>query len=210
MIAFAQAWRKPMAAVDNRYSRFVQWAKILFPLIALGLLSTMFLFSRNVDPSDAIPFADIDVEQIARDQQLSSPRFSGTTKNGSAITVDAESALPDITNPRRMSIKKVIARIESPGARSYGITAKTAIYDGTDDSLRLEGDVRLSTSTGYRIETEILNTNLETNALSTPGRVFGKGPQGIIEAGSMKLTTDGASQLLVFQNGVKLIYDPKE
>lgn len=199
-----------MATVDNRYSRFVQWAKILFPLIALGLLSTMFLFSRTVDPSDAIPFADIDVEQIARDQQLSAPRFSGTTKNGSSITVDAESALPDMTNPRRMSIKKVVARIESPGERSYGITARTAVYDGTDDSLTLEGDVRLSTSTGYRLETEALTTNLETNALNMPGRVFGKGPPGILEAGSMTVTTDGTSQVLVFQNGVKLIYDPKE
>jgi len=84
-----------MATRDNAYSRFVQWAKILFPLIALGLLSTMFLFSRNVDPSNAIPFADIDVEQIARDQQLSSPRFSGTTSGGASIIVDAETAMPD-------------------------------------------------------------------------------------------------------------------
>jgi len=199
-----------MATRDNAYSRFVQWAKILFPLIALGLLSTMFLFSRNVDPSNAIPFADIDVEQIARDQQLSSPRFSGTTSGGASIIVDAETAMPDMTNPRRLTIRNVVARIENQGARNYGITAQTAIYDGNDDTLQLQGDVRLSTSTGFRIETEALSANLETSALSSPGKVIGNGPPGRLEAGSMKLTSDGTSQVLVFQNGVKLVYDPNE
>lgn len=199
-----------MVVADNAYSRFVQWAKILFPLIALGLLSTLFLFSRNLDPSDAIPFADIDVEKIARDQQLSAPRFSGATKDGSAITVDAESARPDITNPRRMTINKVVARIQSPQGRSYGITANTALYDGTDDTLLLEGSVRLSTSTGYRLEASSLHADLTANALTSPGAVSGRGPPGTLAAGSMSLTTDGATQVLVFQNGVKLIYDPNE
>jgi len=199
-----------MAVIDNAYSRFVQWAKILFPLIALGLLSTMFLFSRTVNPEDAIIFADIDVEQIARDQKLSSPRFSGTTSNGASIIVDADSALPALTNPRRLTIRNVVARIENQGARNYGITAQTAIYDGTDDTLQLQNDVRISTSTGFRIETEALNVNLETSALTSPGQVIGNGPPGRLEAGSMMLTSDGTSQVLVFQNGVKLVYDPNE
>ena len=114
-----------MARVDNRYSRFVQWAKIIFPLVALGLLSTMFLLSRTLDPSNAIPFADIDVEKIAREQQLTSPRFSGTTSDGSSIVVDAESALPNLTDPRKLSIKKVVARIESQNGPSYGTVSYT-------------------------------------------------------------------------------------
>lgn len=186
------------------------WAKVIFPLVALGLLSTMFLFSRTLDPSDAIPFADIDIEKIAREQQLTAPRFSGTTSDGSAITVDAESALPDLINPRRLTIQKVIARIETQNGPSYGIIAKTALYDGNDEILDLEGEVRLSTSTGYRLETEKLTADLATTGVTAPGFVTGRGPAGMLEAGSMKLTTDGATQVLVFKNGVKLVYDPKE
>ncbi|PTX57912.1 lipopolysaccharide export system protein LptC [Litoreibacter ponti] len=196
--------------IDNRYSRFVQWAKVIFPLAALGLLSTLFLFSRTIDPSDAIPFADIDVEQIARDQVLSSPRFSGATDDGTAITVDAASAVPDLTDPRRMNIEEVVARIESPNGRSYGITSLRARYDGNTETLELNGDVRIGTSNGYRLETETLTTNLQTSAITAPGKVFGKGPPGIIEAGAMELTGQDGTQVLVFKNGVKLIYDPKE
>jgi len=199
-----------MARVDNRYSRFVLWAKIAFPLVALGLLSTMFLFSRTLDPSDAIPFADIDVEKIAREQQLTTPRFSGTTSDGSAITIDAESALPSLTDPRRLTIDKVVARIETQTGPSYGIIAQSAIYDGSAELLDLEGDVRISTSTGYRLETEKLVTNLAATGVSAPDFVTGRGPAGLLEAGSMELTTNGETQVLVFKNGVKLIYDPKE
>lgn len=199
-----------MAGVDNRYSRFVQWAKIVFPLVALGLLSTMFLFSRTLDPSDAIPFAEIDVEKIAREQQLTAPRFSGTTSDGSAIVVDAASATPDLTNLRRLTIQKVVARIESEIGPSYGIIADTAFYDGTDDLLDLEGNVRLSTSTGYKLETRMLSVNLAETGINAPGTVTGRAPAGRLEAGSMKLRTNGDTQVLVFKNGVKLVYDPKE
>lgn len=199
-----------MARVDNRYSRFVQWAKIVFPLVALGMLSTMFLFSRTLDPSDAIPFAEIDVEKIAREQQLTAPRFSGTTSDGSAIVVDAASATPDLTNLRRLTIQKVVARIETEIGPSYGIIADTAFYDGTDDLLDLEGNVRLSTSTGYKLETGKLSVNLAETGINAPGAVTGRAPAGQLEAGSMKLITNGDTQVLVFKNGVKLVYDPKE
>lgn len=199
-----------MAGTDNWYSLFVQWAKVVFPLAALGLLSTLFLFSRTIDPSDAIPFAEIDVEQIARDQQMSAPRFSGATKNGSAITVDAQSAMPDLQYPRRITVRKVVARIETESGTSYGITAEAAYYDGETDILELEGDVRLSTSTGYRVRTDAMTTDLETNSVTTDTKVVGRGPAGELEAGSMALTTGGDTQVLVFKNGVKLIYQPKE
>ncbi|SDW77295.1 LPS export ABC transporter periplasmic protein LptC [Litoreibacter albidus] len=199
-----------MARVDNRYSRFVLWAKVIFPLVALGLLSTMFLFSRTLDPSDAIPFADIDIEKIAREQTLTSPRFSGTTSDGSAITVDAESALPDLTDLRRLTIQKVVARIESQDGPSYGLIADQAVYDGNGGVLDMEGRVRVSTSTGYSLETENLTASLKDTKIDAPGAVSGRGPAGRLSAGSMTLTTDGDTQVLVFKNGVKLIYVPKE
>lgn len=174
------------------------------------MLSTMFLFSRNLDPSKAIPFSEIDIEKIAREQQLTSPRFSGTTSDGSAITVDAESAVPDLTDFRRLTILKAVARIESQTGPSYGIIANTAFYDGTAGILEMEGRVRLSTSTGYQLETEKLVTNLTDIGLDAPGAISGRAPAGRLEAGSMTLTTTGDTQVLVFKNGVKLVYDPKE
>jgi len=77
---------------DNTYSRVVAWAKVLLPLLALALLSTLFLVARTVDPAQKLPFADIDVDAIAREQRIGAPKFNGVTKEGTAISLSADSA----------------------------------------------------------------------------------------------------------------------
>ena len=199
-----------MAVADNAYSRFVQFAKIALPLLALALLSTMFLFSRTINPEDAIPFADIDVEQIAREQRLVAPKFSGVTSDGSTITVTADTALPDATNPRRMAATDVNAEIITTTGTQFMVVSLDAVYDGDQDSMDLVGDVRLTTSTGYVLRSDLLVADLQQTRLVSPGRVTGSGPSGILEAGRMEVTVTDGSQLLVLKNGVKLIYQPSE
>jgi lipopolysaccharide export system protein LptC len=197
-----------MAVADNAYSRFVQFAKITLPLLALALLSTMFLFSRKINPEDAIPFAEIDVEQIAREQRLVAPKFSGVTSDGSTITVTADTALPDANNPRRMAATDVNAEIVTTTGTQIMVVSQDAIYDGEQDSMDLTGDVRLTTSTGYVLRSDMLVADLEQTGLVSPGPVTGSGPSGTLEAGRMELTAKDGSQLLVLKNGVKLVYQP--
>ena len=194
---------------DNTYSRFVQIAKIALPLLALSLLSTLFLLSRTINPDDAIPFADIDVEQIAKEQSLAAPKFSGVTSDGSTISVTAEQARPDLTNPRRLSATNVAADILTVSGTQILVLADDALYDGGSNTLALMGRVRFNTSTGYELQTDALEADLEVTRLTAPGPVSGFGPAGTLDAGSMELTGRAGAQLLHFKNGVKLVYDPR-
>ncbi len=198
-----------MALADNRYSRFVQLAKIAFPLVALGLLSTLFLFSRTLDPNQAIPFADIDVEQIAREQRLANPKFSGLTTDGSEISLVASSALPDPKNPRRLTADNVEATIKTKQGMIFDVEANTAEFDGEANSLELLGEVEIVTNTGYKLVSDALNTSIETTSVESPGPVKGTGPEGSIEAESMSMTTNPNGQVIVFKGNVKLIYQPQ-
>ena len=60
------------------YSRLIAWLKILFPLGALVLLSTIFLLSRSPDPIAVIPLLE---EGVGSDEteQVGRPFFAGTT-----------------------------------------------------------------------------------------------------------------------------------
>lgn len=191
---------------DNLHSRFVGAAKIIFPLLALGFLSTIFLFSRTLDPSDAIPFSDVDIEKIAKEQRLAGPKFSGVTSDGSAITVEAESAKPDLLNPRRVSATNIIASIRTTKNEHYKIIADTARFDGTNDDLDLEGNIQLTSSSGYTLNTQQLSANLGTTGMIAKGKIKGTAPGGTIEAGAMELIVKDGAQLLVFTNGVRLVY----
>ncbi|MEM7470558.1 MAG: LPS export ABC transporter periplasmic protein LptC [Pseudomonadota bacterium] len=197
-----------MAVADNSYSRFVQFAKVALPLLALGLLSTLFLFSKSVNPEDAIPFVEDDVESIAEKQQIAAPKFSGVTTDGSKVTVSADFATPDPENPRRIAIENTRALVVAPTGREIEISALTAIYDGATERVTFRGDVDVITSTGYRLRSEELQTSLAETQLLSPGPLTGTGPSGVLTAGRMEVITRNGVEVLVFNRGVKLVYQP--
>ncbi len=194
--------------IDNRYSNFVQWAKIIFPLVALGLLSTMFLLSRTLDPSEAVTLAAEDVEAIAREQVVSAPRFSGVAEDGSRFTIQAKTARPDINDTDRISAEMVEATIQTPHDESYVLQADAAVFSGDSQTLDAIGAVTLETSTGYSLKTSELRADLAAFMVTAPQQISGTGPSGTIEAGQMTLRTIDDTQVLVFKDGVKLIYSP--
>jgi len=82
---------------DHTYTRLVRGLKVALPLIALVLLSTMFMLSRKIDPTAAAALSDRAFRERIDNQQLSNPRYAGNTNSGKAMTVTAQSARPDPT-----------------------------------------------------------------------------------------------------------------
>ena len=64
-IACVPVWSEAMAARDNVHSRVVFWLKIILPLLALAILSTLFLFSRRIDTDQALPYAEVSGSTVA-------------------------------------------------------------------------------------------------------------------------------------------------
>lgn len=201
-----------MATYDNSYSRFIALTKVILPFVALGILSTLFLFSRNIDPSLSIPYADVDVEELAREQRIGAPNFAGVTEDGAAISITAKAARPDPDNSEIVSATDLTAIIEDQAGGHINITAKTGLIDSGEKLVTLMDGVRLETSTGYVINTSKMVSSLNETSVITQGHVTADGPLGRLEAGLMEIRpqNEGAeSHLLVFKGGVKLVYDPK-
>lgn len=196
---------------DNFYSHLVNWLKVLLPLTALGILSTLFLLSRGVDTSGAIPYADVDVEGLAREQRITEPQFSGVAEDGAAIVIRAERARPDLGALNRVTADAVDAHVDLTDGEEVDITAPRGIIDSGAGRLDLSGGTLLTYSAGYVIETEGLTAWLETGHMETSGPVLGTAPMGRIEAGLMTIAPSGepgSPPVLAFTDGVKLIYDP--
>ncbi len=201
-----------MAAHDNRYSRFVAWFKVLLPVLALILLSTMFLVSRGIDPSRALTYAKVDLDDLARNQRITEPRFSGVTEDGAAMSFSARSARPEGDDPNVFSVTGLSAELSTPDGGGVQITAGRALVDGTAERLDLSGDVMLETSTRYRIVAPGLNLSTRQTWAESTGPVVAEAPAGRIEAGLFELTQqddDAGTYLLVFKEGVRMVYVPK-
>lgn len=191
---------------SNRYSQVVSYVKIVLPIIAIGILSTLFLLSRTPDPERAIPFANVDLEELAREQRLGSPRYAGTTNAGREVVVVAETAAPVDGQLDLISVDTLDARIELDDTRFVDITSLQGVINLETNIADLTTDVEVADSTGYTLDTENLLVNFREFAMSSPTDVVVEGPGFHLEAGSMDLSGAEGAQVLIFNGGVKVLY----
>jgi lipopolysaccharide export system protein LptC len=194
----------------DRYSRTVALLKIAFPLGALALLSTLFLVSRAIDTQTAIPFADKEIQERLRDQQITGPFFSGSTQNGDQMSFSAQKL---VTLPGRIGANRaedVRAELETAQGATYQLQADIAELDIADNTAILRGDVSMVTSTGYRINTAEMVSQLSQLDVTAAGEVEAIGPPGQLTAGKMRVFSpkDSDATQMLFSGGVKLVYTP--
>lgn len=196
----------------DRYSRTIALLKVALPLLALALLSTLFLISRAVTPTATIPFADSEVQERLTNQQVTGPFFSGTSSRGDQIAFIAERlSSPDGTVGSNMA-EEVIVQVDMANGQQIMVEADHAEVDMINDISNLIGDVEAITTDGYRVTSDKLQFRLSRLDVTSPGPVSASTPLGDLQAGSMRLFVpdDQTDAQLLFTGGVKLLYLPQE
>lgn len=200
------------AGADNLHSRLVYWLKILLPLAALVILSTLFLVSRDIRPEDAIPYAEVDIEDRLRSPRLTAPDFAGMTEDGAALSLKAaEARLAGQDGASAGDVLDLVGLLETPDGIRTELTAHEARLDQAARRMVLGGGVVLNSSSGYRIETPGLSVALDRTALDSLGPVTANAPLFSLTAGALSLRlADPARQdyVLVFKDGVRMVYLP--
>ena len=191
---------------ENSYSNFVSYAKVILPLAALALLSTLFLFARGNSTGD-VPYADI--EEIAREPRLTDANFAGMTNNGSSFAVTAAVARPDTTNPSNITVEKIDVDLQSAGGPTIDVSAGIGKVDTQAQVVTLDDLARVNTSSGYLMETNGLVVDIRAGTLVTTAPLEIHAPYGELTAGKMTITADGENAQMVFNEGVRLIYQPR-
>lgn len=200
-----------MTGQNNFHSTAVAWLKVALPLLALAILSTLFLVSRTIDPSDAIPFAEVDVEDRVREPRLTNPTWAGITDDGAALTIAATEARPEQGDGTAANAKTLVVDLNPPDGSSARLVADRGILDSANSAFIAQGDATITTSTGYELRSETMTAALDRTSLVSDTPVAGHGPVGTLTAGAMELVqaNDGSgTYVLVLKNGVKLIYNP--
>ncbi|WP_374394421.1 LPS export ABC transporter periplasmic protein LptC [Tabrizicola sp.] len=198
-----------MARVD-RHTRLVGWLKVALPLAALAILSTLFLVARRIDPEAALPYAEVDVEDLAREPRMTAPTYAGTTQDGAALTLSATEARPEAegTPAKAAGLRLELA---TPDGGRTELLAASAVMDDASRQVLLSGGVTLTTATGYRLETAEVAAKLDRTGLESRTPVVATGPAGEIRADGMVLSQDNqtpGAYVLVFKGGVRLVYQP--
>jgi lipopolysaccharide export system protein LptC len=191
---------------DNLYSQAVGWAKIILPLGAIALLSSLFLFARETSSPDEVALAR--AEEIAREQRLAAPEFSGLTDDGATVVISAKSAQPDTTRPDTMSIDDIRLRINTSEGIRIDVTAVRGEIDGRAQVARFLGLARIETSNGYELETNGLIVSLQSGVVTSEGLLEVRTPFGELSAGTVRfeVPSEDEGQRMLFTEGVRLLY----
>lgn len=199
-----------MSATDNLHSQLVGWAKIILPLCALALLSTLFLFARSANTPDEAALAQ--AAEIAREQRVTAPQFSGVTENGDIIVISAKSAQPDSVRADTVQVDDMRLRLDATDGEFVEVTATRGEVDGRAGVASFLGLARLETSNGYVMETNGLIAELDTGRVISDGVLEIRAPFGTLTAGQVTFQNppESAGLQILFTNGVRLLYTPQQ
>mgnify|MGYP000126722653 CR=1 FL=1 len=206
--------QQPTIGVKERdtYSRVVTVLKWVFPAMAILLLASIFLLSKT-KVGEIIVMTD-DIRELAIGQKITNPHFSGVTKSGDAFSISAEWALPDGPTPAQLELNRPRTTIDFKDGTTMRTNAGAGDLNLKSSEARLSGGVKLRTTNGYVANCIAMLINFESGNVISDGPVQAEGPVGSIESGSMTLVQDlhlntSGNAVLMFKNGVKLIYKPK-
>jgi lipopolysaccharide export system protein LptC len=188
------------------YSRLVAVLRVALPLVALSILSTLFLLSDRIEPSQSIPFADSDIVERIRGQQVTGPLFTGVTSNGDRIRFTAEELVTVDTEGTKAANPS--AELDFAGGGRMTLRADSGQVDIAQDRATLSGDVQIESTTGYDMRSDAVVSHLSQLWLESPGTVRATSTAGTLLSGSMRVSTHEDGVQILFNNGVKLVYAP--
>ena len=193
---------------DMWHSRLVSVLKVLLPLIALVLLSTLFLVSRKINPEDAIPYATVDVEDRLRDPKMTDAGFAGMTADGSSLTIAAVEAKPTAEGG---ALKLVQGLLQTPDGAKTELASAAVALDSAQKMIELSDGAELRAASGYVVQAQGFGVSTADTRVESRGAISAIGPGGQLSADHMLLSQQGADgpYLLVFNGKVRLLYQPK-
>jgi lipopolysaccharide export system protein LptC len=193
----------------DAWSRAVRYAKVLMPLGALAILSTLFLLSRKVDA--VVDLSGYDPETLK--QTLADPRFAGVTDDGTSVEISARSANPIPDKADHLSVDQISVAANLPDGSWVRTTATMAVIDLRDKLVTLNDAPEITTSTGYHITATQFEIGYGTTRFATSQTIRATGPAGLITADQLVLSDTGAADSdykMVFTGHVHMIYEPVE
>lgn len=188
-------------------TRIVRWLRVLLPILALVILSTMFLFSGGSDTDPEIPYAETDAERMAREPRMVAPQYSGVTEDGAELSLRAS----DISSAQDGggSADGLRLDLRRPDGLAMQLTAPTGSVE--NDLITLQGGVTMATSTGWYVTAEKIDTTTDRSSMTATRGIKAAAPFGKITAGAMEFQAvpeQKGSAILNFTDGVHLIYQP--
>ncbi|MXU64682.1 hypothetical protein [Oceanomicrobium pacificus] len=204
-----------MRQSPGAYSRFVRATKIGLPLLAILILSTLFLVSTRDDfDGIGLSFTEADLEAMQQGLSVTSPVLTGQNARGDLFRFTADTVVPDSLMVQRAVASNLRGRIDFANGQGLDLRTDSAELDLGTQKAQFEGAVRLTTDEGYDLATDRIDADLEAGVITGPDPVTAVAPMGRISSDAFSIRSgEGADfeaekNVIRFENNVKLVFTP--
>ena len=133
-----------------------------------------------------------------------------SSESGIEFALSAAYATPDANKPSILNVSELNIEFKSPKGNEANITAGLGLVNAETNYASISQGVRLKSKLNFWITTERLDIYFNHSYASTNGPFKGVFPFGIIDSGNMILKMIAGEQQILFTNGVRMLYKPKE
>jgi len=189
----------------RRHSIMVRVLRVALPA-AVVLVTLAVVLVTYFNPLRMLGKLPIDVGNLVISGTkitMEQPRMAGFTPDARAYELSADAAAQDLTKPDIIELKKIHAKIEMQDKSSMEMTALTGLDDSKGETLKLDQDILLTSSTGYEGRLSEASIDIRTGHVVSKHPVQLKLLQGTLDAKGLEIVNSG--DLIRFDGGVKMI-----
>jgi lipopolysaccharide export system protein LptC len=188
----------------RRHSRLVRVLRIAVPMaVVLGLAGVSLVTYFN--PLRLLAKLPVDVGNLVVSGTkitMEHPRLSGFTRDARGYELTATAAAQDLTKPDIVELHNLRAKVQMQDKSTMEMTALTGIYDTKGETLKLDKNILLSSSTGYEGRLSEATVDIRKGHVLSEHPVQVKMLQGTLNANRLEIIDSG--ELVRFGGGVDM------
>jgi len=131
---------------------------------------------------------------------MEATRLTGFTHDARAYELTADTAAQDMTKPDIVELRNIRAKVEMQDKSSMNLSALSGIYDSKGETLKLEQNILLNSSTGYQGRLSEAMIDIRKGNVVSEHPVEVKMLQGTLNANRLDIVDSG--DLVRFHGGV--------
>src|SRR5215831_9738942 len=186
----------------RRHSRMVRILRVTVPASVAVMLIVVTLVTY-LNPLRMLAKLPINLDNLVvsgTKVTMEAPRLTGFTHDARAYELSADTAAQDMTKPDIVELRNIRAKVEMQDKTSMEMTAVSGIYDAKGETLKLDREILLRSSTGYQGRLSEALIDIRKGNVVSEHPVEVKLLQGTLNANRLDILDSG--DLVRFHGGV--------
>jgi len=189
----------------RRHSRLVRVLRVAIPLAVVLGFTGIFLITY-LNPLRMLAKLPIDVGNLVVSGTkitMEQPRLSGFTRDERAYELSADAAKQDMTKQDLIELRNIRAKVQMQDKSTMEMSATAGVYDSKGETLKLDQNIVLSSSSGYRGQLSEALVDIRKGYVLSERPVAVEMLQGTLNANRLEIVDSG--DLVRFDGGVNMI-----